>query len=125
MKPKVRRAARAKERRAANARRRAAMFWMLREAGASYVEMARAAGLFRSRVHQICQSYALARNRSWSASAALGRSWVPPRQGGRHLGCPIRTWVTSVVIGVKVCRRDETGLHARGLAAIDSMSAES
>jgi hypothetical protein len=58
MRAKVRGAARAKERRAANARRRAAMFWMLREAGASYVEIAPAAGLSRSRVHQICQSYA-------------------------------------------------------------------
>jgi hypothetical protein len=44
MRAKVRGVARAKERRAANARRRAAMFWMLREAGASYVEIARAAG---------------------------------------------------------------------------------
>ena len=34
------------------------MFWMLREAGASYGESAPAAGLSRSRVHQICQSYA-------------------------------------------------------------------
>ena|SRR5688572_14053174 len=58
MSAKGRGAARAKERRAANARRRAAMFWMLHEAGASYVEIARAVGLSRSRVHQICQSYA-------------------------------------------------------------------
>ena len=32
------------------------MCWMLHEVGASYVEIARAAGLSRSRVHQICQS---------------------------------------------------------------------
>jgi hypothetical protein len=34
------------------------MFWMLREAGASYVEIAPAAGFPRSRVQQICPSYA-------------------------------------------------------------------
>ena len=55
---KVRGAERARERRAADARRRAAMFWMLREAGASYAAIARGAGLSRSRVQQVCQSYA-------------------------------------------------------------------
>jgi len=44
MRVKVRGAARAKERRDVDARRRAAMFWILCEAGASYGEIARAAG---------------------------------------------------------------------------------
>jgi hypothetical protein len=55
---RVRRAAeRARERREADARRRAAMFWMLREAGASYAEIARAANLSVGRVWQICRAY--------------------------------------------------------------------
>lgn len=58
MKAKVRGAERVMKRPAADALRRAAMFWMLREAGASFGEIARAAGLSRSRVHQICQNYA-------------------------------------------------------------------
>jgi hypothetical protein len=58
MKARVRGAERARERHAADMRRRAAMFWMLHEAGASYAAIARAAGLSRSRVHQVCQSYA-------------------------------------------------------------------
>ena len=36
---------------------RGAMFWMLREAGASYVEIAKAAGLSRWRVEVICMDY--------------------------------------------------------------------
>lgn len=44
-----------RERREADAKRRAAMFWMLREAGASYAEIARAADLSIERVRQICQ----------------------------------------------------------------------
>ncbi len=78
MRAKARGAERAKERRAADARRRAAMFWMLREAGASYGEIARAAGLSRSRVHQICQSYAYQLHR---------RSEYLHRQGAIH-GAP-------------------------------------
>lgn len=58
MSAKVRGAKRARERRAADMRRRAAMFWMLHEAGASYAAIARAARLTKSRVHQVCQSYA-------------------------------------------------------------------
>jgi hypothetical protein len=38
--------------------RRAAMFWMLHEAGASYGAIARAAGLSGGRVRQVCQDYA-------------------------------------------------------------------
>ena len=66
MKTKARGAARARERRAAerarerreaDARRRAAMFWMLREAGASYAEIGRVADLSVGRVWQICQGY--------------------------------------------------------------------
>jgi hypothetical protein len=52
-----RKAERARERREADARRRAAMFWMLREAGASYAEIARAADLSVGRVWQICRGY--------------------------------------------------------------------
>lgn len=52
-----RKAERARERREADARRRAAMFWMLREAGASYAEIARAANLTVERVRQICRGY--------------------------------------------------------------------
>jgi hypothetical protein len=58
MRAKGRRTVRAKERRAADMRRRAAMFWMLREAGASYAAIARGARLSPSRVQQVCQSYA-------------------------------------------------------------------
>lgn len=64
------------------------MFWMLREAGASYAEVARAAGPLRGRVRQVCQVYAYLLHRrsgyvtgaepSWSASAARARSWAPP-----------------------------------------------
>jgi hypothetical protein len=50
-------AERARECREADARRRAAMFWMLREAGASYAEIARAANLSVGRVWQICREY--------------------------------------------------------------------
>ena len=52
-----RKAERARERREADARRRAAMFWMLREAGATYAEIARAADLSVGRVWQICRGY--------------------------------------------------------------------
>jgi len=55
---KVRGAERARERRDADMRRRAAMFWMLHEAGASYAAIARGAELSRSRVQQVCQHYA-------------------------------------------------------------------
>ena len=58
MKTKVHGAERAKERQAADMERRAAMFWMLHEAGASYGAIARGAGLSRGRVRQICQDYA-------------------------------------------------------------------
>ena len=54
---KRRKAERARDRREADARRRAAMFWMLREAGASYAEIARAADLSVGRVRQICLAY--------------------------------------------------------------------
>jgi len=58
MKAKVQGAERAREERAADMDRRAAMFWMLHEAGASYGAIARAAGLSSGRVRQICQDYA-------------------------------------------------------------------
>jgi hypothetical protein len=54
---RTRAAERTKERREADARRRAAMFWMLREAGASYAEIGRAADLSIERVRQICRGY--------------------------------------------------------------------
>jgi hypothetical protein len=55
---RVRRAERAREEQAADLGRRAAMFWMLHEAGASYGAIARGAGLSPGRVRQICQDYA-------------------------------------------------------------------
>jgi hypothetical protein len=58
MRTKVRGAERVREERAADMDRRAAMFWMLHEAGASYGAIARAAGLSRGRVRQVCQDYA-------------------------------------------------------------------
>jgi len=58
MRAKVSGAERAKERQAADMERRAAMFWMLHEAGASYGAIARGAGLSRGRVRQVCQDYA-------------------------------------------------------------------
>jgi hypothetical protein len=57
MKTKARGAERTRDRREADARRRAAMFWMLREAGASYAEIGRAADLSIERVRQICRGY--------------------------------------------------------------------
>lgn len=58
MKAKVRGAEEAREKQTADMDRRAAMFWMLHEAGASYGAIARAAGLSSSRVRQVCQDYA-------------------------------------------------------------------
>ena len=58
MRAKVRGAERAREERAADLDRRAAMFWMLREAGASYRAIARGSGLSPGRVRQVCQDYA-------------------------------------------------------------------
>jgi len=58
MKAKVRGAERAREKRSADMDRRAAMFWMLHEAGASYGVIARGAGLSPGRVRQVCQDYA-------------------------------------------------------------------
>jgi hypothetical protein len=58
MRAKVRGAERAREELAADMDRRAAMFWMLHEAGASYGAIARAAGLSGGRVRQVCQDYA-------------------------------------------------------------------
>jgi hypothetical protein len=58
MRAKVRGAERAREELAADLDRRAAMFWMLHEAGASYGAIARGAGLSPGRVRQICQDYA-------------------------------------------------------------------
>jgi hypothetical protein len=46
-----------RERLKADARCRAAMFWMLREAGTSYAEIGRAADLSIERVRQICREY--------------------------------------------------------------------
>ena len=57
MRPKVRGAERAREELAADLDRRAAMFWMLREAGASYGAIGRGAGLSPGRVRQVCQDY--------------------------------------------------------------------
>lgn len=58
MKTRVRRAASVREEHAADLKRRAAMFWMLHEAGASYGAIARGAGLSPGRVRQVCQDYA-------------------------------------------------------------------
>jgi hypothetical protein len=58
MRAKVRRAERAREELKADLDRRAAMFWMLHEAGASYGAIARGAGLSPGRVRQVCQDYA-------------------------------------------------------------------
>lgn len=58
MSAKVRGAKIARKKRAADMRRRAAMLWMLHEAGATYAAIAQAAKLSRSRVHQVCRSYA-------------------------------------------------------------------
>lgn len=57
MAKKVMGAERAKAKRDADMLRRAAMFWMLHEAGASHAAIARGAGLSRSRVQQVCQHY--------------------------------------------------------------------
>lgn len=54
MRTGARGAIRAREGREADARRRAAMFWMLREAGSSYGAIARATGLSVERVRQVC-----------------------------------------------------------------------
>jgi hypothetical protein len=58
MRSKISRAEKAREERTADMRRRTAMFWMLHETGASYGAIARAAGLSRGRVQQVCQDYA-------------------------------------------------------------------
>lgn len=58
MRANVRRAERAREELAADLDRRASMFWMLHEAGASYGAIARGAGLSPGRVRQVCQDYA-------------------------------------------------------------------
>jgi hypothetical protein len=58
MRAKVRGAERAREERSADLDRRASMFWMLHEAGASYGAIARGAGLSPGRVRQVCQDYA-------------------------------------------------------------------
>ena len=58
MRAKGRRAERIREERAADLDRRAAMFWMLHETGASYGAIGRAAGLSPGRVRQVCQDYA-------------------------------------------------------------------
>ena len=89
MRAKVRGTERARERQAADLERRAAMFWMLHEAGASYGAIARGAGLSPGRVRQVCQDYAyqlhrrseyvtgrepfsVARERSWGLPSATG-----------------------------------------------------
>jgi len=58
MRARVRGAERAREERSADLDRRASMFWMLHEAGASYGAIARGAGLSPGRVRQVCQDYA-------------------------------------------------------------------
>ncbi len=58
MMARVRGAERAREERAVDLDRRASMFWMLHEAGASYGAIARAAGLSPGRVRQVCLDYA-------------------------------------------------------------------
>jgi hypothetical protein len=90
MRAKVRGAERAREERAADLERRAAMFWMLHEAGASYGAIARAARLSPGRVRQVCQDYASTAgpstlrvgSPSWSSSVAQERYWVPRSETG-------------------------------------------
>lgn len=82
---KVRGGERAKERREVAARRRAAMFWMLREAGASYADIARAADLSVERVRQICREYGyqLHRRSEYTSEAPF---MVRLRRAGALLG---------------------------------------
>ena len=75
-------AERARERREADARRRAAMFWMLREAGASYAEMGRAVDLSIERVRQICRGY----GKESAGYLVLVRNRVPADVHARVLG---------------------------------------
>lgn len=70
MRAKARGAERAREERAADLDRRAAMFWMLHETGASYGAIARGAGLSPGRVRQVCQDYGVAGCRRTRRSAA-------------------------------------------------------
>ena len=76
MRAKDRGAERAREELAADMERRAAMFWMLREAGASYGAIARGSGLSPGRVRQVCQDYAYQLHRR--SEYVTGRERAPP-----------------------------------------------
>jgi len=71
-------------------RRRAAMFWMLHEAGASYAAIAQAAGLSRSRVHRSARATRTKLHRR-SEYVTGGESFMEPlRRAGALLGAAER-----------------------------------
>jgi hypothetical protein len=86
MRAKVRGAERAREELAADMDRRAAMFWMLHEAGASYGAVVRGAGLSGGRVRQVCQDYAYQLHRRSEYVTGQEPFMAPPRSAERALG---------------------------------------